>query len=90
MTGVGMCGVFIPDRFRQAGRGANGKVSDRLGVGKFKRGERYIGRVRVGSLYSFGGRLFSLRLCSSGFQDLLRLNPISSYTYLLVKLTYLL
>jgi hypothetical protein len=31
MTGVGMCGVFIPDRFRQAGRGANGKVSDRLG-----------------------------------------------------------
>jgi hypothetical protein len=33
MTGVGMCGVFIPDRFRQAGRGASGKVSDRLGGG---------------------------------------------------------
>jgi hypothetical protein len=26
MTGVGMCGVFIPDRFRQASRGANGKM----------------------------------------------------------------
>jgi hypothetical protein len=31
--GFGMCGVFIPDRFRQAGRGTNGKVSDRLGGG---------------------------------------------------------
>jgi hypothetical protein len=53
MTGVGMCGVFIPDRFRQAGRGAIGKVSDQLGVGMLLRGggERYIGRVRVGSLY---------------------------------------
>jgi hypothetical protein len=53
MTGVGMCGVFIPDRFRQAGRGANGKVSERLGVGMLLRegGERYIGRERVESLY---------------------------------------
>ena len=32
---------------------------------------------QVGSLYWSGGRLFSLRLCSSGFQDLLRLNPPS-------------
>jgi hypothetical protein len=38
MTGVGMCGVFIPDRFRQAGRGTNRKVSDRLGVGILWRG----------------------------------------------------
>jgi hypothetical protein len=35
MTGVGMCGVFMPDRFRQAGRGTSRKVSDRLGVGVF-------------------------------------------------------
>jgi hypothetical protein len=52
MTGVGMCGVFIPDMFRQAGHGTNRKVSDRLGVGMLWRGgERYIGLVRVGSLY---------------------------------------
>jgi hypothetical protein len=38
MTGVGMCKVFIPDRFKQAGRGANGKVSDWLGVGMLWRG----------------------------------------------------
>jgi hypothetical protein len=51
MTGVGLCGVFIPDRFRQAGRGTNRKVSDRLGVGMLWRGERCMGLVRVGSLY---------------------------------------
>jgi hypothetical protein len=33
MTVVGMCGVFIPDRFRQAGRGTNGKGSTGLGGG---------------------------------------------------------
>jgi hypothetical protein len=38
MTGVGMCGVFIPDRVRQAGHGTNRKVSDRLGVGMLWRG----------------------------------------------------
>jgi hypothetical protein len=27
MTGFGLCRVFIPDRFREAGRAANGKVS---------------------------------------------------------------
>jgi hypothetical protein len=42
MTGFGMCGVFKPDRFRQAGRGANGKVSDRLGVGMLWGGGRGI------------------------------------------------
>jgi hypothetical protein len=48
MTGVGMCGVFIPDRVRQAGRGTNRKVSDRLGgVGMLWRGgESYIGLRR--------------------------------------------
>jgi hypothetical protein len=34
-----MCGVCIPDRFRQVGGGANGKVSSRLGV--VRRGEVY-------------------------------------------------
>ena len=33
--------------------------------------------VRVGSLCYTGGCLFFLRLCSRGFQDLLRLNPPS-------------
>jgi hypothetical protein len=46
-----MCGVFIPDRFRQAGRGTNRKVSNRLGVGMLWRGERYVCLVWVGSLY---------------------------------------
>jgi hypothetical protein len=48
MTGVGTCGVFITDRFRQAGRGANGKMSDRLGVGMlWKGGEVYRGMKNV-------------------------------------------
>jgi hypothetical protein len=38
MTRVGMCGVFILDRFRQAGRGTNRKVSDRMGLGMLWRG----------------------------------------------------
>jgi hypothetical protein len=33
-----MCGVFIPDRFRQAGCGTNRKGGDRLGVGMLWRG----------------------------------------------------
>ena len=33
--------------------------------------------VRVESLYCTGGCLFFLRLCSRGFQDLLRMNPPS-------------
>jgi hypothetical protein len=51
MTGVGMCGVFIPDRFREAGCRGNGKVSDRLGVGMlWSGGEVYracAGRITV-------------------------------------------
>jgi len=31
MTGDGMCGVFIPDRFWQAGGGANGRRVTRCG-----------------------------------------------------------
>jgi hypothetical protein len=42
MTGVGMYGVFIPDRFRQASCGANGKVSDWLGGGYVMEGGRGI------------------------------------------------
>ena len=33
MTGVGVCGIFIPDRVQASPSGANGKVSNRLGVG---------------------------------------------------------
>jgi hypothetical protein len=51
MTGVEMCGVFIPDRFRQSSHSANGKVSDWLGVGMlWSGGEVYracAGRITV-------------------------------------------
>ena len=33
MTGVGVCGIFIPDRIQASPSGANRKVSNRLGVG---------------------------------------------------------
>jgi len=33
MTGVGMCGIFIPDRVQASPSGANRKESNRLGVG---------------------------------------------------------
>ena len=51
MTGVGMCGRFIPDRVQASQSGANRKVSNRLGVGGATTccgGGRYIRRDRSG------------------------------------------
>jgi len=51
MTGVGVCGIFIPDRVQSSPSGANRKVSNRLGVGGTTAcwgGEWYIRRVGEG------------------------------------------
>jgi hypothetical protein len=56
MTGVGMYGVFIPDRFRQAGRGTNRKVSNRLGVG----------------MLGWGGEVSMSVVCAGGITVLIR------------------
>ena len=49
MSGVRMCGIFIPDRVQVSQSGANRKVSNRLGVGGTTAcwgGGWYIRRVR--------------------------------------------
>jgi hypothetical protein len=73
--GLGCVGYLYRTGFRQASSGANGKVSDHLGVGGATAcfgGGWYIRCSEWNPCIVFGGRLFSLRLCSSGFQDLLR------------------
>ena len=81
MTGDGMCGVFIPDRVLAGKWRSQWKASDRMGAGKCTsgcgRGEVYKCVCGWGHCSVLGGCLLFLSLCSSGFQDLLRLNPPS-------------
>jgi len=74
----GMCGVFIPDRVLAGWWRSQWKASDREWAGKCTTGCGK-GQVRVGWDHCsvLGGCLLSLSLCSSGFQDLLRLKPPS-------------
>ena len=54
MTGVGVCGIFIPDWVQASPSGANGKVSNRLGGGWYYSllGKGVVYKAcRVGSLY---------------------------------------
>jgi len=54
MTGVGMCGIFIPDQVQASQSGASRKVSNRLGVGGTTAcwgGGVVYKACRVGSLY---------------------------------------
>ena len=78
MTRDGMCGVFIPDRALAGKWRSQWKASDRMWAGRCTTGcgrGRYIKCMCGWDHCSvLGGCLLILSLCSSGFQDLLRLN----------------
>ena len=79
MTRDRVYGVFIPGRVVQESGGANGKGEwqNRAGgcTNRLWKGEVYKCMCRRDHCDVLGGCLLSLSLCSSGFQDLLRLNP---------------
>ena len=81
MTGDGMCGVFIPDRVLAGWWRSQWKASDRMWAGRCTtgcgRGQVYKCQCGWDHCSVLGGCLHFLSLCSSGFQDLLRLKPPS-------------
>ena len=82
MTGDGMCGVFIPDRILAGWWRSQWKASDWMWAGRCTtgcgRGQVYKCECWWDHYSVLGGCLLFLSLCSSGFQDLLRLKtPIS-------------
>jgi len=81
MTEYGMCGVFIPDRVLVGQWRSQWKASDQMGAGRCTtgcgEGEVYKCVCGWDHCSVLGGCLPFLSLCSSGFQDLLRLNPPS-------------
>jgi len=81
MTRDGMCGVFIPDRVLAGWWRSQWKASDREWAGRCitgcGRGQVYKCECGWDHCSVLGGCLLLLSLCSSGFQDLLRLKPPS-------------
>jgi len=81
MTGDGMCGVFIPDRVLAGWWRSQWKASDRMWAGRCitgcGRGQVYKCKCGCDHCSVLGGCLLFLSLCSSGYQDLLRLKPPS-------------
>ena len=77
MTRDGMCGVFIPDRVLAGWWRSQWKASDREWAGRCitgcGRGRYYKCECGWDHCGVIGRCLLSLSLCSSGFQDLLRL-----------------
>ena len=81
MTGDGMCDVFIPDRVLAGWWRSQWKASDWMWAGRCTtgcgRGQVYKCECVWDHCSVLGGCLLSLSLCSSGFQELLRLKPPS-------------
>jgi len=81
MTEDGMCGVFIPDRVLAGWWRSQWKASGWMWAGRCTtgcgRGQVYKCECGLHHYSVLGGYLLFLSLCSSGFQDLLRLKPPS-------------
>jgi len=81
MTGDGMCGLFIPGRVLAGWWRSQWKASDRMWAGRCitgcGRGQVYKCECGWDHCSVLGGCLPFLRLCNSGFQDLLSLKPPS-------------
>jgi len=86
MTGDGMCGVFIRDRVLAGWWRSQWKASARMWAGRCTagcgRGQVYKCECGWEHCSVLGGCLLFLSLCSSGFQDLLRLKPPSLFMLL--------